>query len=196
MFAVSWLMPQMNEFCQKHPDIQISVQYMRMSDMIDPANVDVAVDYGNPGEFPDFVTMPLLERVVIPVASPNYLQRVRYKDLNDLPRLTLLHDEVRRGWRVWLERAAMDFNLNPTLADSGEVYMDGSLILAACVAGEGVALLPRSLVLHQLRAKTLIALSNIGMRGDKSYVVLTPSRRPVPRAAIILPSGCSLFRGR
>jgi LysR family glycine cleavage system transcriptional activator len=185
MLAVSWLMPQMNDFWEKHPEVQVTVQYSRMAETIDPATVDVAVHYGNPGEFPDFVAMPLLERVVVPVASPNYLQRVGYKDLSELPRLTLLHDEVRRGWRMWLQRAAMDYSFDTSFADTGIVYPDGSLVLAACVAGEGVALLPPSVVLYQLRAKTLISLSDISVRDDKSYLVLTPTSRPVPRSALI-----------
>ncbi len=185
MFAVSWLMPQMHDFWGKHPEVQVAVQYWRATNTIDPSIVDVAVQHGNPGEFPDFVAMPLLEGVTIPVASPEYLERIDYKNLSDLTKLTLLHDEAKDFWRMWLRKASTEYDFDMSLAEAGPIYPDGNLTLAACLAGEGVALLPRGVVLSQLRAKTLVALSNIGIQEDKSYLLLTPTSRPVSRSALI-----------
>lgn len=185
LFAVSWLMPQMHDFWEKHPDMQIDVQYSQQSNPIDPANFDVAIQYGNPGEFPDFVAMPLLEGVTIPVASPNCLERNGYGGLNDLSRLTLLHNNNRGLWRMWLQKAALKCDLDVDIADTGTRYPDANLTLAACLAGEGVALMPRSVMRSQLRAKTLIALSNIAVHEDKFYLALTPTSRSVPRRALV-----------
>ncbi|MEY9104488.1 LysR family glycine cleavage system transcriptional activator [Bradyrhizobium yuanmingense] len=184
MFAVSWLMPQMHDFWGKHPDIRVAIQYSRMTDRIDPATVDVAIRYGNLDEFPDFLAMPLLEGLTIPVASPEYLQHVGYKDMNDLPRLTLLHDDSRIGWQEWLRQATADYNLDPSLADSGTIYPDGNLALSACLAGKGALVLVRDAALFHLRANTLIPLSSIGIRRSKFYLVLTPRSRPLPRSAL------------
>lgn len=185
MFAVCWLMPQMHDFWGKHPDIQVAVQYSRAENTIDPAKVDVAVQHGNSSDFPDFVAMPLLEGLTIPVASPDYLAQVGYTDLNDIARLTLLHDADRSFWRMWLKKTALDYDFDVDLAETGPVYLDGNLTLAGCLAGDGVALLPRDVVRSQLRAKTLISLSNIAVQEDKSYLVLTPISRPVPRSALV-----------
>lgn len=185
LFAVSWLMPQIHDFWEKHPDMQIDVQYSQQSNPIDPANIDVAIQYGNPGEFPGFVAMPLLESITIPVASPDCLQRNGYKELNDLSRLTLLHHANRGLWRMWLQKAALTCDLDVDVADTGTFYPDATLTLAACLAGEGVALMPRSVMRSQLRAKTLIPLSNIAVHEDKFYLVLTPTSRSVPRRALV-----------
>lgn len=185
MFAVCWLMPQMHDFWGKHPDIQVAIQYCRASNPIDPAIVDVAVQHGNSSDFPDFVAMPLLEGLTIPVASPDYLQQVGYTGIRDLPRLALLHDADRSFWRMWLKKTVGDYGFDLALADQGTVYLDGNLTLAGCLAGEGVAQLPRDVVRSQLRAKTLISLSNIGVQEDKDYLVLTPVSRPVPRSALV-----------
>lgn len=88
-------------------------------------------------------------------------------------------------WQVWLQKAARYYDLDINVADAGTVYLDGNLTLAAYLAGEGVALLPRGVALFQLRARTLISLSNIGIREDESYLVLTPTSRPVPHSALI-----------
>lgn len=185
LFTVSWLMPQMHDFWRKHPDVQIAVQYSRDSIQIDPTIVDVAVQHGNPGEFPEFIAMPLLEGTTIPVASPNYLQRNDYKDLNDLSRLTPLHYLNRNLWRTWLQKAVLDYDFDFSIADAGPVFPDANLTLAACLAAEGVALLPRSVMRLQLRAKSLISLTNIAVHEDRFYLLLTPTSRPVPRGALV-----------
>lgn len=184
MFTVAWLMPQMHDFWGKFPDIQVAIQYTRASQSPDPALMDVVVEHGNPGDFPDFVAIPLLDGSTVPVASPDYLRRNNYQDPADLSRLTLLHDEERKFWAAWLKKISIDFEVDPQLAENGTLFPDGNLTLAACLAGEGVALLPRSVILSQLRAKTLTSLSTVAIGEQKSYLLLTPKSRPVSRSAL------------
>jgi LysR family glycine cleavage system transcriptional activator len=185
MFAVAWLMPQMHDFWGKFPDVQVAIQYARAATALDPASVDVAIEHGDPSDFPDFVAVPLLDGTTVPVASPDYLQRNNYQDPADLERLNLLHDEDRRFWRLWLEKISSDYGVSPHLAEQGGmIFPDGNLTLAACLAGEGVALLPRSVVLSQLRAKALVSLSTVAIQEEKSYLLLTPKNRPVSRSAL------------
>jgi LysR family glycine cleavage system transcriptional activator len=161
------------------------MQYSRLG-TVDPASVDVGINWGQPSDFPDFVTLPFVEGAYFPFASTDYLKRVGYKDLGDLPRLILLHDQGRSGWRAWLQRAAaMDCEFDPALAETGTVYPHVHLTLGACLAGEGVALLTRDPLQFHLRAKFLTCLSGIGSQEDKSYLVLTPKFRPLPRGALI-----------
>jgi LysR family glycine cleavage system transcriptional activator len=184
MFAVAWLMPQMHDFWGKFPDVQVAVQYARANRPLDPDAVDVAIQHGSPSEFPDFVAVPLLDGTTVPVASPEYLQRHNYQSPPDLARMTLLHDDEQRFWSIWLKKIAVDFDVDCDLANSGPIYPDGNLTLAACLAGEGVALLPRNVILSQLRAKTLTSLSAVAIEEDKAYLLLTPKNRPVSRSAL------------
>ncbi len=184
MFAVAWLMPQMHDFWGKFPDVQVAIQYARASKSLDPNAVDVAIQHGNPSDFPDFIAIPLLDGTTVPVASPDYLQRNNYQDPTDLARLTLLHDDEQRFWALWLKKISIDFEVDPRLSEQGQIFPDGNLTLAACLAGEGVALLPRSVVLSQLRAKTLTCLSTVAIEEEKTYLLLTPKSRPVSRSAL------------
>lgn len=178
-------MPQIHDFCAKHPDVQLAIQYSRTENMVDPAAVDVAIRFGQPGAFPDFVAMPILEGAIAPFAS-DFLQRAGYNDLSDLRRLTLLHEMHRGPWQDWLRRAAsLGHSFDPSLARSGMVYPDGHLVSGACLAGEGVALLARDVVPIQLRAKILVSLSTLSIFEDKLYLVLTPRSRPLPRSALV-----------
>lgn len=184
MFAVAWLMPQLHDFWAKFPDMQVGIQYARASKSLDPHLVDVAIRHGNSSDFPNFVTVPILDGATVPVASPEYLKQIDYRDLKDIPRLTLLHDADREFWSRWLKKISIDFDVDPKLSETGAVFPDGNLTLAACLAGEGVALLPRSVVLSQLRAKTLVSLSTVEIEGEKSYLLLTPKGRSIPRSAL------------
>ncbi|MCC8946649.1 LysR family transcriptional regulator [Bradyrhizobium sp. Arg62] len=105
-FATSWLLPQMHNFWAKHREVQLAIQYSQKSNAPDPTTVDVAVRMGRAGQFPNFVAKPILESATFPFASPDYLQRVGYNDLSDLPRLTLLHNGGHNAWRDWLLSAA------------------------------------------------------------------------------------------
>lgn len=184
MFAVAWLMPQMHDFWGKFPDVQVAIQYARAARTLDPDAVDVAIQHGNPSDFPEFIAVPLLDGTTVPVASPEYLRRNNYQNPTDLARMTLLHDDEQRFWSSWLKKISIDFDVDPDLANSGPIFPDGNLTLAACLAGEGVALLPRNVILSQLRAKTLTSLSTVAIEEDKAYLLLTPKSRPVSRSAL------------
>lgn len=180
MFAVSWLMTQMHDFWAKYPEVQVALHYSQGSAEIDPDTTDVAIRHGRPGDFPGFIAMPLLEGSAIAVASPIYLERVNYRSLEDFDRLTLLHDEDREYWVMWLTKAGLDLGL----AKAGTLLPDGNLTLAAAMAGDGVALLRSAVIAPQLRSGTLLPLSDISIQSELHYLILTPQSRPVSRSAL------------
>lgn len=184
MFAVAWLMPRMYDFWAKFPDVHVAIQYDRSSIALDPLSVDVAIRHGNPAEFPDFIAAPLLEGTAVPVASPHYLQRMNYRSPADFSRLNLLHDQDKRYWGLWFTKALDEVRIPAGQAELGQVFSDGNLTLAACLAGEGVALLPKSVILSQLRAKTLVSLSITAIEDEISYILLTPKRRSISQGAL------------
>src|SRR5438874_2209490 len=102
IFATAWLMPQTHDFWTQHPDVQLAVRYTPVPDVPDPATIDVAIQDGGRRQYRDFVVRPILKSVAFPFASPEYLQRVGYKDLGDLAKLNLLHFIDRSTWRQWL----------------------------------------------------------------------------------------------
>jgi LysR family glycine cleavage system transcriptional activator len=184
-FAASWLLPRMDDFWDKHPDVQLAIEVWQ-SGTPDPATVDIAVLPGDPRRFPDFVAMPILDSVTFPFASPDYLKRVGYRDLNDLPRLTLLHNGDRVTWRKWLSSAStLGHEFEPRLAQAGPLYRSGLHAISACIAGEGVALLPRDLVSRELRAKMLLQLSDLSIFQGGTYSLLTPRSRALSRGALV-----------
>lgn len=184
-FAMCWLVPHIHDFWARHPDVQLAIRYSRWSIAVDPDTIDVAIRSGKPDKFPNFLATPILEGAIFPFASPEYLQRMGYKELSDLSRLALLHDGQRKSWREWLKRATTRHELDASLAQRGTVYPDGHLSLGACLAGDGVALLARDVVLNQLRAKTLVQLCDVSILDDEPYLVLTPQSRPLSHGALV-----------
>ncbi|MCU4654999.1 LysR substrate-binding domain-containing protein [Roseibacterium sp. SDUM158016] len=181
MFAVSWLMTQMHDFWARHPDVRVALHYSRSTTECDENSTDVAIRFGRPGDYPEFVAMPLLEGTAIPVAAPGYLTEIGYTGLADFDRVHLLHDDDREYWGEWLACAGLDRKL----AEGGPLLPDGNLTLAATIAGEGVGLLRRAIIKPQLRSGTLVPISDISIQTDLHYLVLTPRNRAVPRGAML-----------
>lgn len=181
MFTVSWLLPQMHGFWGMHPDIQVTLDYSRGSMVVDPNETDIAIRFGQPGDFPGFVAMPLLEGAAVPVASPDYLKNMAYRGVEDFDQLTLIHDESRDYWKAWLKQTRLDVNI----AQKCAVLPDGNMTLASAMAGEGVALLRRAVIAAQLRSGSLEVLSDIVIDEDQNYLVLTPVNRPISRSGLL-----------
>jgi LysR family glycine cleavage system transcriptional activator len=81
-----------------------------------------------------------LEKVILPVASPEFLRQHSIKKIEDLcsvPRLQLAnHHSPLMDWRQWLPNQELDKPI-PTLVRSYSTY---STLLDAAIYGHGVAL--------------------------------------------------------
>lgn len=181
MFSVSWLMPRLHEFDANHPNIKVTLQYSRGTQGIDAASTDLAIRFGQPEDFPDFVANRLLDGSAAPVCSPAYLERHPIRELSDIAKATLLHDEDRSSWRSWLKKAGLD----PAAADLGVVMSDGNLTLANVMAGEGIGLLRCSIIQRQLQSHSLVFLSQIKIEEDLSYLLLTPRSKAARRNVLM-----------
>ena len=181
MFAVSWFLPQLHDFWGTHPDIGVTLHYSRGTQEIDPDSTDLAVRYGAPEDFPGFSALRLLDGDAIPVCSPAYLREHPIRSVSDIPNCALIHDDDRRFWRKWLEKAGLD----PAASETGEVMPDGNLSLASVMAGDGIGLLRRTMIERHLRSHSLIRLSEITIEEDLHYLLLVPQSRPLRRNVLI-----------
>lgn len=141
-FAYFWLMPRLERFSARHPDIDLRV--LATDQMIDlrQGDIDVAVLYGD-GTWKGVTAHKLFGERVYPVCSPGYLKHhpdVRHA--SDLIDQTLLH--LDGGGNIW---GAVDWQL--WLAQqgvSGQPLRRGirmnsyPMVLQGAEAGNGVAL--------------------------------------------------------
>ena len=114
---------------------------------------DFAVRYGS-GRWSGLVAEKLLDNLMVPACHPGLKLRRRA----DLVRQTLLHFEPRGvsnapgDWRTW-QRLARVSGLD---VSAGIVFSDETHVVAAALAGQGVALLSRELLADELESGHLV----------------------------------------
>lgn len=160
-FASSWLVPRLDRFRARHPDVDVSVD-------VDPGLVEfrgheaeLAIRHSaTKTSWPRVDAEHLVDIAATPVIAPALLaNHPALRKPRDLSRFTLLHEENRDGWALWF-RAAGDDTIEPR---RGPIFPDAALATRAAILGHGVALGDTLLNGEDLREKSLIRPFDIEM---------------------------------
>ena len=171
-FATAWLVPRLGRFRALHSDIDVRVA--ASDEMVDFGrdDVDLAIRYGS-GDWPGLEIVPLMTEDLFPVCSPALLQGPHpLRHPEDLRYHTLLHDDMRETWRLWLLAAGVD-GIDP---DRGPGYNLSSLVIDAAVDGQGVALARSALVRNHLLAGRLVQPFELELPAEYAYYMVHPAR--------------------
>jgi LysR family glycine cleavage system transcriptional activator len=177
-FAANWLVRRLGRFRALYPDID--VRLTASDELTDFAREDVhlAIRYGN-GNWPGLEVLPLLTEDIFPVCSPALLQGPHpLKVPADLKYHTLLQDDMRENWRLWMMAAGVE-GVDP---ERGPGFNLSVLVVDAALLGQGVALARSALVDHHLRAGRLVRPFDIKLPANFAYyVVYPPAYRDLPK---------------
>lgn len=173
-FASAWLVPRLARFRQQHPDIDIRLAADYELTDFDLEDIDLAIRWGT-GGYDGLKVVRMMTEEVFPVCSPTLLNDPLkpLKKPEDLAHHTLLHDDIRTDWRVWMRAAEVE-GVNP---DKGPRYNFSNLVLQAAIAGEGIAL-GRSAIAHDaLEAGLLVKPFDFAIPSDFAYWIVCPEDR-------------------
>jgi LysR family transcriptional regulator, glycine cleavage system transcriptional activator len=149
--AARWLVPRLGSFFAEHPGIDVRISPSERLVDLSQEPIDLGIRFGT-GRYPGLVVKKLMDDVLYLVCAPALLKRKKLESLADLRRHTLLHDDETAGWARFLQlHAASDVDCT-----RGSVFTDSSMLVAAAVNGQGVALARRSLALDELAAGRLV----------------------------------------
>jgi LysR family glycine cleavage system transcriptional activator len=175
-FAAKWLLPRLPRFRDSHPEIDVAVWATDKLAAFGREESDMGIRYGL-GRYPDHLRTDLLMRdSVFPVCSPKLLDGPHpLRAPDDLSHHTLLHDFVSGtddspDWRFWLKRAGVE-SVDP---DRGPAYSDSGMVLAAAIAGQGVALGRSSLADDDIAAGRLVRPFGPMLPTRFAYYVVSP----------------------
>jgi LysR family glycine cleavage system transcriptional activator len=175
-FAAKWLLPRLNSFHEKHPDIDVHVSAsMQLTDFAKDG-IDIAIRYGL-GRYSHLVSEKLLDETVTPVCSPSLFKSAGMpRSATDLGGFALLHDDSPENdpscpdWSMWLKAAgAGDID-----ASRGPRFNQASLVIEAAVLGRGVALAKYALAEADIKAGRLVPLLRSSLPVDFSYYAVAP----------------------
>lgn len=170
-FAAQWLMPRLARFEAQVPGIDVRISATsRIADFARDG-IDVAIRHGS-GRYVGLVSERLIDDELTPVCSPALLEKVGgLATPADLARVTLLHDEHRHDWRLWLQVAGA----SGVDASNGHVFSDSNGAIEAAKAGHGVALVRLPFVEHELAQGSLVAPFSQRIGSDIAYHLVYPA---------------------
>lgn len=175
--ATCWLIPRLSRFRAAHPGIRIRIIYALHGSDINFRDIHLAFVFSR-GEpvFANAQSRFFLSGHCVPVCSPALLQSLGHAPATvaDFLRLGLLHDRSSEGWREWLSAiAATGESGDGTPVIEGATFEDFSLLRAAALSGQGVALCPRAMISPDLDTGRLVQVSDRILVEGYDYYVLS-----------------------
>lgn len=170
-FGARWLTPRLPAFRAAYPGVMLN--FMNYTTRLTPLDfaaedVDAAIMLSE-AEAPGIVRHPLVADDRLPVCAPAVAERLRHPE--DLARETLIQQTTRpRGWVEWLEQG----EIQGVDGLRGPVMQHTAMTAAACVAGLGIALLPRFLLEQEFDMGRLAAPFPRSLGGGAAYCLAYP----------------------
>jgi LysR family glycine cleavage system transcriptional activator len=182
--ASFWLIPRLPEFTRAHPGIDVRLDTGFDLRQLAAEGFDLAIRYtrADAAQGP-----PLFHETALPVCSPKLLKRLPLRTPGDLRQHTLLMLEpsVTGGmpleWEPWL-RTVGEGGLEPLARLSFSGYNE---VVAAAMAGQGIAMGRLPLVGELLRTRRLVAPFDGELTTQRVYsLIVDPAAaaRPAVRA--------------
>ena len=170
-FGTRWLIPRLPDFFACHPEIAIDFSTRIVPFDFAREPFDAAIHFGDP-TWPGTAAHRLMGEMIVPVASPAFLEREAIKRPEDLVRVPLLRQATRpQGWAEWFEAQGLD----PETARPGPRFEQFAMVAQAAVAGLGVAVVPRFLIEDELKSGQLVIPFDRPVESRQSYWLVYPT---------------------
>ena len=167
-FATGWLLERLDGFAAAHPqiDLRLSINNNRV-DLAGEA-LDWAIRFGD-GAWHGTQAHPLIEAPLTPLCAPAMAARLTAPA--DLARERLLRSYRANEWTRWFAAAGA---APPKLR--GPMFDSSALMVAAAVAGLGVALAPAAMFGRELTAERLVQPFPIAIDAGRYWLTRLLSR--------------------
>lgn len=183
-FATFWLMPRIDEFWARFPEITVDHLVSDNSRDYRRAEVELRVRYGF-GAWPNEIAQLLFDDQIYPVCGPGFAEEHCDATTGELADLPLLHvDWVDREWAGWdevLRRAAV-----PHGAPRGRRFGKFTVALLAAQANQGVAVGWHRLIRPLIEEGKLVRLTDLVMPAPGAYYLTWNDNRDLSPAAVDL----------
>ncbi|MFV2052398.1 LysR substrate-binding domain-containing protein [Aliiroseovarius sp. YM-037] len=168
-FAAKWLIPNLPDFTAAHPNIDLRIMATEKVSSFHSDGIDLAVRQGSPPFGASLEVTLLFRQTLIAVATPSLASDEPYplepKTLSKLPKIHDSHDL----WPSYLAYLGVQDQ-----SPRGLSLSQTSLAVDAAIAGQGVALVSRFLVAHDLEAGRLAEVGEVWEAGGKDFYILMP----------------------
>jgi LysR family transcriptional regulator, glycine cleavage system transcriptional activator len=180
-FAARWVTPRIGRFIEAHPQWDVELQSTNQLTDFARDDVDVAIRFGF-GHYPGLHVELLLDEIFFPACAPSFNGGKLPQDPRELANLPLLRSDDEL-WRPWFDAAGLNAMPEPK---RGVLYQDSSNLLQAAMDGQGVALVRRSLAMHEIALGRLVRLFKDidGPSPWRYYFICAPQRLQTERVRV------------
>lgn len=189
-FAIRFLVPRLSAFRKRHPELDLRIAATDVP--IESVHATEVAIHLSSGPTPKLFCEKLIDEVVFPVASPRLRAEAKREWTRaDLLEHPLLHEEAlsddpkRVNWSTWLEQAGFVAQGAAWPGRRGLRFSHAYLAIEAALAGDGVALVRRSLVAGELARGRLIAPFPLAVPSGLAYWFVC-ARDPKQRPSVLL----------
>lgn len=173
--ASRWLLPGLNDWRERCPDIELCLNGTHASVDFASTSADFVICFGEE-QYAQFEKQFLFQDEVVPVASPALCQRYAGKNL--LTEAPLIHLDWGRdgqylpGWSEWFRTRGFDCSG----LTSAFTFNLTSLAIDMAIAGGGVVLGQKRLIEKEIRSGELVIVDGCSLPLSKPYFVAWPQR--------------------
>ena len=149
---MSWLIPRLGVFHNQYPDIELrfNTNYDRIDFVRDEISVAIRNNMIEPPK--EVIIKDMVDEWIGPVCSPEYAAK-HFTASSELDRCILLGSKTRPGgWVDWVKMSGQSRELRVQKS-----YDHFYMLIQAAACGLGVAMVPKILVLDDLRSGKLVA---------------------------------------
>ncbi|MBI3479612.1 MAG: transcriptional regulator GcvA [Nitrosomonadales bacterium] len=174
-FAARWLVPRMDDFHARHPDVEIHLLATRRLVDFSVEDVDVAIRFGTVFH-PELNVERLLSETILVVATPELAASIRTPA--DLSSVNLIEDDchiMRGDFSEWETLLATLGVVNTPLKIRR--FSDAELSIQAAINGLGITLAWGSLVANDLKAGRLVRILDHAIPTDLGFHLVMPKNR-------------------
>lgn len=174
--AVKWLIPAIDEFRQRFPNVDLSLQILTRDGDFDTRQADCFITTKPPRS--GFIRWHLYDETLTPYCAPTLWHKLRgIEDPLELAKYPLLSAASAfesfppgRDWQVWFEKAGWQMPADV------KIHHFSHLLLAAEAAkyGQGIALLNEFMTTARERENELFELPMQSIRTEDSFYLVYP----------------------
>ena len=179
-FAMKWLVPRLNGFLGRFPDVDVRVDMSKRPVDFARDDLDLAIRFGA-GVYPGLQVERLMTDKVFPICSPKLLKGPRpLRQPRDLRHFTLIHVHWQAPgatwptWQMWMAAAGV------TGVDTtrGIHFEESVMAIQAAIDGQGVALGDSSLTATDLAQGRLVKPFDLAIDAPApfGYWIVVPPR--------------------
>lgn len=172
-FGTVWLIPKLNDFQARYPDIRVRISISFVDVDFDKDDVDLGIIMGEPS-WSHLDYHYLFDMEIFPVCSPELVSKGQLTKPEQLKKHSLITVELAPDdWPLWLEKAGVDLDI----ADSGPVVDNYLQALEMLYDGKSVVMAREAFAKRDLDAGRIIRPFDFSVMEVGSWYSVQPKQQ-------------------